>query len=179
MPGPADLHTFTETYLAFCAEALDTIPILLAPTFLGAPDRQFVSPGIPVWDCCEQLAVHTAFVNEAGTTPGDLDAGLRTNRGYQNHVTVIATITRCIPVMNSDGDPPPTASLNAASAQIEADGWALWNHTHNAKASGELLNLCTAMFFDGLLAVVPSGGCAGWTLTIRAAIGGYEELLGS
>lgn len=178
MAGPGDLHTFAETFLAFCAEALDTIPIYDA-TLLGAPDRQFVSPGIPVWDCCEQLAVHVAFINEAGTTPGDLDAGLRTNRGYINHVTVIGTITRCIPTMNSDGDPPSPAAQGSAAEQIDADGWALWNHLHNAKASGELLNLCDGMFFDGLLAVVPSGGCAGWTVTVRAAIGGYEELLGS
>lgn len=178
MAGPGDLHAFAETFLDACAESLDTIPIYDA-TLLGAPDRKFVSPGIPVWDCCEQLTVHVALITEAGTTPGDLYAGKRTNMGYINHVDLIGTITRCIPTMNSDGDPPSPAAQEAAARQIDADGWALWNHLHNLKASAQLLTLCDEMFFDGLLAVVPSGGCAGWTVTIRAAIGGYEELLGS
>jgi hypothetical protein len=180
MAGPGDLHAFAVAYLDACVEALDTIPNFPETSaLLGAPDRRFVSPGIPVWDCCEQLAVHVPLMNEADTTPGGLDAGKRTNRGYVNSITFLATITRCIPTMDDNGNPPTAAALEAKAAQIDADGWALWNHLHNLKASAQLLTLCDEMFFDGILAAVPSGGCAGWTVTVRAAIGGYEELLGS
>ncbi len=180
MAGPGDLHAFAEGFLDFCVESLDTIPTFMDTAgLLGAPDRRFVSPGIPVWDCCEQLAVHVPLMNEADTTPGGLDAGRRTNRGYINSITFMATVTRCIPTMNNDGDPPSPAALDASAEQINADGWALWNHLHNLKASAQLLTLCDEMFFDGILAAAPAGGCGGWTVTVRAAIGGYEELLGS
>ncbi len=180
MNDPGDLHAFAVSFLDACVEALDTIPTFTATNSLeGAPARRFVSPGIPVWDCCEQLAVHVPIMIEADTTPGGLMGGKRTNLGYINHVTFLATVTRCVPTMDNDGNPPLPAALAASAEQIDADGWALWNHLHNLKASAQLLTLCDEMFFDGILAVAPSGGCGGWTVTIRAAIGGYEELLGS
>jgi len=182
MPGPGDLHAFAEALLDACVEALDTIPIY-EPDLFGAPERQIISPGTPVWDCCEQLAVHVPLVGEAFTTPGGLDAGRRASRARINHVSVTATITRCVPTgaegQSGDYQPPTPAALSAAAEQIHADGWALFNHLFNMKSSAELLTLCDEMFFDGVIAVVPSGGCAGWTVPVRAVIDGYNELLGS
>lgn len=182
MAGPGDVHAFAEAFLDACIEALDTIPTF-DPLLLGAPERAFVSPGVPVWDCCEQLAVHVPMLGEAGTTPAGLEAGKRANRARINNVTAIATITRCIPTgaegQSGDYQPPTAAALNVAAEQIHADGWALWNHLFNLKASAQLLTLCDGMFFDGVIAAVPSGGCAGWTVPVRAVIDGYQESLGS
>lgn len=176
MAGPGDLHVLCEEYLAACAEALDTIPTY-EPHLLGAPDRQFVSPGLSVWDCCDpgQLAVWPTPLTEADTSPGGLAAGHRVNLGRINHVLLSAEITRCIP---TDLEPEP-AVLAAAAEQINADAWALWNHLFNLIGSGALLTLCQEVFFDGIFAVNPSGGCGGWVANVRIQLDGYQENLGS
>ena len=74
---------------------------------------------------------------------------------------------------------PTPGEVNATSEQILADGWALWNHLHNAKSSGVLRSLCEEMYFSGLIAVPPSGGCGGWVLPVRVQLEGYAEQLGS
>lgn len=187
MAGPTDLYDLAFAYLLDCADALDTIPDA-DPTLEGAPVRQYVSPGIPVADfvgadCCTQLAVNVTGPQEQGTTPDGMDAGRRAARyGWVNEVTLVAYIYRCIPSGDSSiqGYTPPTvAELNQSSKQHLADNWALWNHLHNLVHAEHLVSLCDQVFFDGLIDQVPSGGCAGWTCTIRAALEGYEELIGS
>lgn len=183
--SPDALHQFALEFLAECVEALDSIPILVpGQGLIGAPERRFVSPGLPVWDCCEQLAVHAAPMNEADTTPSGLDAGRRSARFARiNHPSFIATITRCVPTaeMSSSGSVklPGTVDLTMAARQINADGWALWNRLFNAVYAGRLLTLCDEVFWDAIIPVVPAGGCAGWTVTMRASLPGYTELLGS
>lgn len=181
MAGPGDAHALAVQLLEHCVEALDTIPDF-EPQLVGAPDRSFIAPGQPVWDCCEQLAVHVqqaqdAALGSAGTS------GLRPNFGKINHVTLVATITRCIPTgaekRGGGYTIPTTEALQATAEQINADGWALWNHIYNLIRAGEFLTLCTEVFFDGLVAVVPAGGCAGWTVVVRARLDGYDEVLGS
>lgn len=173
-----DLDALAHALLDACIEALDTIPAFDA-TLKGAPDRTFVSPGNPVADCCEQLAVHVPIIGEADTSPGGLNAGKRYATARINHVGLLATITRCVPtgVESPGGDyrPPSPSSLSAAAAQIDADGWALWNHLFNLQSSGLLLSLCDEVFFDGITAAAPSGGCGGWQVAVRAYLGGYSE----
>jgi hypothetical protein len=180
--GPLDLETLCEDFLAAMLEALNTIPNYDA-SLKGAPDRYFVSPGTPVWDCCEQLAVHVQNVNDADTTPGGLAAGLRHVTGRVNQVRLIGTSTRCVPVgeLTAAGEwkPPPAADLQDAAKQLNADNWALWNHLNNLLASEQLLTLCSNVIFDGITAAVPFGGCAGWTVVFRVVLGGYREALGT
>ena len=107
--GPEDLHDLAEELLAACVESLDTIPTF-APALGGAPERSFISPGLPVWDCCEQLTVHTEFVIENDTSPGGLATGRRAVHGRINLVGLVASLTRCIPViggLNSMRCPTP------------------------------------------------------------------------
>jgi hypothetical protein len=183
--GPDDLWQIAQAYLDDCAEALDTIPDFV-PELDGAPERQFLSPGMPVSDfvdrdCCSQLAVRVDPIVELGTTPGGLDAGRRAAReAWKNSVTLVAHIWRCIPSGDNamGGFIPPSASeLTLASRQIYADAWALWNHLHNLVRAEHLVSLCDEVFFDGLIPMVPAGGCAGWTAVIRVSLEGYEELL--
>ena len=185
MASPDDLHLFATTFLNECASALDSIPTLVpGQGLLGAPERQFVSPGLPVWDCCEQLAVHATPMTEADTTPGGLDAGRRSARQARiNHASYVATITRCVPTgeLSAGGTytAPDTVDLTLAARQINADGWALWNRLFNAVYAGRLLTLCDEVFWDAIIPVVPAGGCAGWTVTMRASLPGYAEMLGT
>lgn len=174
MAGPGDLHVLAQEFLDACASALDTIPSY-EPHLLGAQDRQFISPGIPAQDCCEQLAVFVTPVSEADTTPGGLAAGKRVKIGRINHVRLFAHTSRCIP---TDVE-PPVGQLNAASEQLNADAWALWNHIFNLIESGQLLTLCQEVFFDGITAMTPSGGCGGWIVNVRVELDGYQEDLGS
>lgn len=174
MAGPGDLQDLCQELLDASAEALDTIPTY-EPGLDGAPDRQLISPNTPVWDCCPQLAIYATPVTEADTAPGGLTSGRRTTLGRINHVLFSVEIVRCIP---TDIE-PPAAEITAASAQTNADAWALWNHLFNLIESGQLLTLCQEVFFEGITAVSPSGGCAGWTANIRVQLDGYQEVLGS
>lgn len=174
--GPEDLHDLAGDFLAACVESLDTIPSF-APGLGGAPERSFVSPGIPVWDCCEMLAVYAASVGHNDTSPGGLASGRRDTYGAINLVQLVATVTRCVPTVGATAldEIPLIADLEVAAAQINADGWALWNHLYNMKRAGTLLTRCSEVYWDALSSVAPSGGCGGWTLVVRAQLDGYED----
>lgn len=171
MAGPGDLHALAVEVLEAASDALDTIPTH-EPHLNGAPERQFISPGLPVHDCCDQLAVYVSpQIAEADTTPGGLAAGKRHVLGRINHVQASIAITRCIPTDLT----PPTDDLTAAAEQLNADAWVLWNHLYNLIRSGELLTLCQEVFFEGMTPIPPSGGCAGWLALLRIELGGYSE----
>jgi hypothetical protein len=65
--------------------------------------------------------------------------------------------------------------LAAASEQLNADGWALWNHLYNLWTAGLLFTVCDEVFWDFLRPIGPSGGCAGWVLGIHISLDGYNE----
>ena len=176
--GPEDLHALAEELLSACIEALDTIPTY-APGLGGAPERTFIAAGTPVWDCCEQLAVHVSTLTESSTSPGGLGSGRRASFGRVNLIRLVATVTRCIPTINDAGELPSEVELTEAAEQVNADGWALWNHIYNLIREEQLFSLCSEVFWDGFTAANPSGGCAGWTLSLRVQMDGYEEILGS
>lgn len=164
--SPEDLHVLAQGLLDASIEALNTIPTF-APELGGAPERSFVSPGQPAFDCCDQLSVHISAVNEQPLG----QSNTHKQGARRNLVTLVVTITRC---HDLDVIPPPIAVLNATAEQMNADGWALWNHLWNLMRSGDLLTLCDEVFWDGLRALTPSGGCGGWVLILRGAYEGYE-----
>lgn len=175
-----DMHQLAALLLDSCAEALDTVQAFDA-NLAGAPTRRFVSPGQPVFDfagtnCTDQLAVHVPLIQAADTSPGGLASGKRTLFGMVNHVVMVVTITRCIPDgFDAMGNyrPPSMTDLQAAARQLNADAWALWNHLFNLQSSGLLRSLCDEVFLDGVSALVPSGGAAGWTFQVRMSLDGY------
>ena len=164
--GPGDLYALCEELLAASAAALDTIPTF-DPALAGAPDRTFVSPGQPALDCCDQLAVHAQRVNEQ--PPGAQDTHKMGAR--KNVVEFVVTITRC---HNVETLPPPTTVLDEVAEQMNADGFALWNHLWNMIRSGDLFTLCGPVIWGGLRALTPQGGCGGWVLSVTAEVEGYE-----
>jgi hypothetical protein len=94
-----------------------------------------------------------------------------------NLVGLVATATRCIPVVSDSGAIPSVTDMEAAAEQINADGWALWNHIYNMIRADLLFTLCGEVFWDGLRSINPQGGCGGHTLSLRVELQGYEETL--
>ena len=176
MAGPGDLQLLAESYLSACIDALDSIPGSGAAPG-GSPSRRFITHGRPVLDCCDQLTVDVDAVAESstGNVFGASSKSFKT--GWTNLVTLVATDSRCIPVPDAHGNPPPVAEMEASANQLNADNWALWNHVHHLVAAGELFEQCGEVYFDGIRALQPQGGCAGWVMQVRVSLDGYSEVL--
>lgn len=172
--GPTDLHDLANELLDASIEALDTIPLYDA-TLSGAPSRTFVAPGPVALDCCEQLAVHVGAVSEGGSAP-ELPAA---SFARINRVQLAITASRCVPVPDSHGNPPPALEQEAAAAQINADKWALWNHLYNMIRNGDLFSRCCDVIWGVVTPLQPNGGCGGSRLSITVCFDGYEEVPGT
>ena len=175
--NPGDLHDLAVEVLDACVEALDTIPDF-EPGFVGAPARRFVSPGKPAYDCCDgeehgQLTVHVSPVVEGPHEKQTNSFVYRTNR-----VRVNITSLRCIG-MDPDGNPPDPDVATAQAAQLNRDGWAIWNHLFNLQRADLIFTQCGEVIWGQLTAVDPSGLCGGWTLPITVSLDGYEETFGT
>lgn len=175
--GPTDLQDLCQDLLSACVEALDTIPGY-DPELLGAPDRAFVSPGLPALDCCDQLTVHAAQILDKPVSPGGLQAGKKCPARLAE-VALVVTITRCIPVMGDSEDWPLPTEMEASAAQTNADAWALWEYIYALVCSEQLFSLCKEVFWDGLRSLTPQGGCGGWVMNIRVTLDGYEAVVTS
>ena len=180
MPGPGDLYDTAYELLLASAEALDTIPDLLGTAFDGAPTRQFVSPGLPVHDCCEQLGVWVNPIAEGARSPQTLAPDTQITRP-----TFRVHATRCVPsgvVVAKKYYPPTPEDLSASAQQLYADGWALWNHIFNlinAEPEALLFSKCGDLVNWALQGITPGGGCAGWEMVFVVGLEGYREDLGT
>jgi hypothetical protein len=173
VPGPGDLFETANDLLMASAEALDTVPELLGTHLLGAPERQLISPGNPVHDCCEQLVV---WVNPLGTgarTPQTLEPEMHITRP-----TFRVHATRCVPsgkIVGKKYVPPSAESLTESAEQLLADGWALWNHINNLMRADLLFSQCGDLVNWSSQALSPLGGCAGWEMQFTIGLDGYNE----
>ena len=172
--GPTDLHGLAREFLDACIEALDTIPTYDI-TLAGSPARTFVAPGPVALDCCDQLAVHVGGIAEGDSAPGLPRASF----ARITRVQLVATAARCVPVPDTNGNPPSPTEQEAAAEQINADKWALWNHLHNMITEGLLFDSCCDVIWGALVPLQPNGGCGGSRLTITVCFDGYEEVLGT
>jgi hypothetical protein len=172
MTGPGDAYALAQEFLSACEDALDTIPTL-EPGLVGSPARAFVSPGQSADDCCPQLTVWIGpVVEKAGFSRNpDQDCPARINI-----VTLTARIIRCV---DAEGNPPDYFLLESSARQIDADGWALWNHLYNLRCAGAFSTLCDSVTWQSLVPIVPSGGCGGWVLTATVQLDGYPETIAS
>jgi hypothetical protein len=175
--GPTDLKLLCDDLLNAAVEALDTIPDF-APDLVGAPARAYVSPGLPALDCCDQLTVHAQQISDKPISPGGLQAGKKCAARLAE-VALVVTITRCIPIMGDSEDWPLPVVMDDAAAQLDADAWALWEYLYFLVCSEALFSLCKEVFWDGLTALVPQGGCGGWVMNLRVTLDGYEVVVGS
>lgn len=146
-------------------------------TLLGtrSPAVSFVSPSLPVFDCCPMLAVHVPSLGEAFTSPtqGALVSGHRNTFGRVNLSTLVVSIVRC-DQEKIGGALPDVIKKEATAAEVMEDVWTLWNGLYRMLGDGTLFNDCGERFFDGARAINSSGGCVGYTLTFRVSIPGYD-----
>lgn len=178
--GPTDLFEMADEFLQAGVAALDT---LLTLGFDGAPSIAFVAPGEPAADCCPQLTVHVVGVEEAPTEPtgpGGLAQGRRASYGRISQPSFVMTLFRCVPAPEmklTAITPPSAAAQQSVAEQLDADGWALWNHLYNLVRAQLLWSKCQGIFPGPLRALPNSGGCGGWVLGYRVRLDGYEEVL--
>ncbi len=178
-PGtsPEDLQDLCVEFLAAATAALDTIPGF-APVLEGAPERTFINAGQPAFDCCPFLGVNVSPIREAATNPLGLAAGTRHRQNFRkNHVGVYVWVARCS-ATGVNGQPPTAEALTDVAAQVNADGWALWNYMWNINRPGSadpIVSLCNEWFMDSMTPLQPQGGCSGWLLSIRAELAGYGD----
>jgi hypothetical protein len=90
-------------------------------------------------------------------------------------VLMVATLFRCVPTLSENGDPPTAAAQAAAARQVDADGWALFNHLYEMVRAGDLFWKCKPVVWEGFNALTPSGACGGWSVAVRVSLDGYFE----
>ena len=159
-------------------ELLNACQAALATTPGGAIDRAYVSPGLPAFDCCPQITVHAGGTGEGDTAPlaPPLSPGHRANvQGTVPMLQLTVTVIRCSPVWEENAKQPPSpAALQAAAEVTYNDVWAIWSLLRDAKRAETLFAPASReFFFDPAFPVLTSGGCAGWQLPFRVALGGY------
>lgn len=182
MAGPADLHALAVELLDACVEALNGIPAF-QPDLDGAPDRAFVSPGKPAVEDCDQLVVHVDSIQMIPLTfptGGGLLSGRRNVTGTVNQPRFVITISRCIDdTLLTAQDmilARIAAELQATAEQTNADAWAIWNHIYWLWNDGLFLEPCRELFFEGAIPLPAEGGRAGWVITLRASLDGYDDV---
>ena len=173
MPDPTDLQSLCGAVLDAATAALDTIPGF-APELEGAPGRTYISDGQPAL-ACGQLTVNAYTIREAATEPLGLGAGTRHKQDFRkNLVGVQVWVSRC----RDTNAPPSPSGVEAVSAQVNADAWALWNYLWNINRQGStdpLVTICDEFYMDSLTPLQPSGTQAGWVLQLRVELAGYDD----
>jgi len=149
-------------------ELLDCCCSALEKTACGCPGRAFVSAGAVAHDdCCAcdgqlWVGVERVFAYDRFPAP----AGMLTCLPPLAADIVIGVI-RCAPTVDDNGNPPTVDALNASSAQVYEDAYAVMN--------GVLC--CLAPTSKARPAVIgnqrpvgPAGGCVGTELRLTVAL---------
>lgn len=174
MPGPLDADFVAAELLDVTVESLDTLPaygLSVGILLLGAPDRQYVSPGQPVLDC-SQVTVHLSRVGEDHAIGRDTPPVAQ----WVNMVEFTVQVTRCITVFEgTKGKPrtPAAETLMVDGRQGNADAWVVWQGLHRARKLGRITDLCSNAVIQNGTPITPSGGITGWQFIVAAQIDGY------
>ena len=168
MATVADLNVVAQAFLVAATDALEL-------TAAGPPARRYVSPGEPALDCCGQLTVWIQQISDAELLAGSgaLARAAAIKRGTQPEIGLFVQATRCVNLAADKAtDLPSPTNLEAAAVAINEDAWALrtqlmWDLRH-----GDLAQVCSGAEFLGANALIPQGGCVGWTFSFRYPIEG-------
>lgn len=170
----SDLYATAEALLEFCVAALDELP-------LKAPERQYVSFGLPALDC-EQITVHVFQVGEFDGAYQTLSPADQMRRGHPvpivNVAALVVTVVRdCYPgpVGHMGGASVPEAEdLALASQGLHADGWQLWNAIRQGVKDGHVFGACRLVDRNPMQPLGPEGNFAGWTVPVLVSIPGFD-----
>lgn len=133
-------------------------------------DRVCIVPGEIAWDQCQCGQLVIAETQRFPSLSFPLEGADRTQECGSPYLVVQLTVslTRCVPVMDQDGNPPDCGELSVAAQQLSKDMSAVrkaaeccldttWNDTSQGLVAYEL----------GAQTVVgPEGGCAGSELVV-------------
>jgi hypothetical protein len=164
----------TITSLTDLAELLlTTSEISLAATTAGTPSPSYISPSAPAFDCCPALIVHVQALGEEVTSPLSPFpvTGMRDRYGRIILATFVISALRCAPKMQGDGS-VLTTDIEAVAAQVQQDGWALWNGITCAIKNATFQDLCSIVHLDRAMPIREQGNCVGWEFVVRTEIGG-------
>jgi hypothetical protein len=162
-------YLLSQSFLGVCETALGT-------TVGGVPDLSYVYPSEPPIDCCPALIVFMAALTEETTSPISPPAstGHRASYGRLNLVTLTAWALRCSPRVNENGT-IDVSEIERVAQEVQQDGWAMWNGIYKAINDGSFLDICSDAHFDRAVPIKDQGNCVGWSMTIRAELGGIPN----
>lgn len=179
LPGPASLYNAASRLLDVAGEALDT---LVALTLRGCPERAYVSPGLPAFDC-EQLTVHISALVEEVTGPLQPNEATaqRMKFGRICMVTFTTTIVRDLCAITDQNAPPDARLEDTDARQLDCDAWSIWEMYYHRARAGTLLGAdrCSLVRMQASHPVDPSGGVGGWLIQTQLQIDGYNPVGGS
>lgn len=151
---------------------LDAVVAHYLTEAVDLPDRQYVSNGLPAFDC-EQITVHVENTfGITGTPLGENPTDQYRDAGHAMRAGVFAiTIIRCVPMLDDDGNAPTVAREVTASQAIYADAVLVLNALIVAEGNGDLPG-CGAIVFRSWTNENPQGGYGGGTLRVSISLAG-------
>lgn len=143
---------------------------------VALPARQFVSPGLPAWDC-DILAVQaTRTFGHAGNVAAEIIDPQTPSAGHaMRGVALDVHLIRCVPTTHDDGtniSVPSVIEEEAAAEVILTDAQLLLNVLVAAQRAGDLPG-CSGLAFEQWRNLGPSGGLGGGVLTVRVQVGAW------
>lgn len=140
-------------------ELLASVATRLEDAGLTVPSRQYVTVGEVALDCPEQLVV--AVTGLVHAFPGE-EAAMAICAPPRS-VALSVWLTRCVPTVQENGDPPTAAALNASGVELATDAWVLpyviWEgHRADDDGWGEA---CDSILLGPVIPYGPSGQTGG------------------
>jgi hypothetical protein len=175
--GPTDLYLLATDLLEAAVASLDEISTFDV-SLAGAPERRYVAPEEPAWDCCEQLVVYAPGLMDQLTSPLTPTPviGTRHRVAHIPLTRLAVQVGRCVPQGKLNGGtwtPPTAEAIDASAQQVMADGWALYNGIYNRLYQGLLSDRCSEVEWNGVAPFSPNDDCAGWIMSFRFQLDGY------
>lgn len=155
-------------------ELRDVIVAGYALAGVDLPERQFVSPGLPAWDC-EILAVQLerTFGIAGNLATEIIEPQLPQAAHAMRGATFAVHLIRCVPTLHDDGtnvQVPSVTEEEAAAKVIYTDVQMLLNVIVAGQRAGDLPG-CSGVAFEAWQTVGPQGGLSGGYLRLRLMVG--------
>ncbi len=137
------------------------------------PERRFVSPGLPAWDC-EIFAVQVeANLGHEGDIASEVLQPRLPGAGHTlRAIRVALHMIRCVPTVDQAADEvvvPTEAEEEDAAETILVDSQLMLNTLVAAQRAGDLPR-CSGLVFEQWQNVGPEGGLGGGILRVRLGL---------
>lgn len=174
-PGVDRLGQLTDELLGVAVRGLEAA---------GESVVSYVSPGLPVLGDylgrppCSNSVV-AAFVANIGREPvtpsGQLNSEMQHRYAWLSMAQVTFTYGRCIQVFQrGQGLVPRAAQQSDDGRLLQRAEWAMWNALNYGIRHGYALDGCKQYRMGQVVPLAPSGGIAGFTLTVGFQLDGFD-----